>query len=120
MRIGLIAPPFINVPPNVYGGTELFIARLAEGLSKLGMTVVVYCTGESTVAVEKRWIYQRSEWPLSGTTNCSRKELEHTTWAVRDAAETCDLIHVNNVPGVACAGFVKVPFVHTIHHPPGG
>ena len=29
MRVALIAPPFIPVPPKVYGGTELFIAELA-------------------------------------------------------------------------------------------
>ena len=30
MRIGIIAPPFIPVPPQEYGGTELFIADLAN------------------------------------------------------------------------------------------
>ena len=52
MRIGLIAPPFISVPPAKYGGTELFIAHLACGLKKLGHDVVVYTNGESTVPVE--------------------------------------------------------------------
>ena len=32
MRIALIAPPFIPVPPPAYGGTELYIAHLAEAL----------------------------------------------------------------------------------------
>ena len=36
MRIALIASPFISVPPKKYGGTELFIAQLAEGLTRLG------------------------------------------------------------------------------------
>ena len=49
MRIALIAPPFIAVPPKDYGGTELFIAQLAEGLHKTGVNVVVYANGESTV-----------------------------------------------------------------------
>ena len=30
MRIALIAPPFIKIPPRFYGGTELFIANLAD------------------------------------------------------------------------------------------
>ena len=45
MRIALIAPPFIAVPPKDYGGTELFIAQLAEGLRKTGLDVVVYANG---------------------------------------------------------------------------
>ena len=32
MRVALVAPPFLPVPPKKYGGTELFIAQLAEGL----------------------------------------------------------------------------------------
>ncbi len=56
MRIALIAPPFIKIPPRFYGGTELFIANLAEGLKKFGHDVVVYANGESNVGVEVRWL----------------------------------------------------------------
>lgn len=117
MRIGLVAPPFITVPPRVYGGTELFIAQLAEGLQRLGVEVVVYCNGESTVSVEKRWLYQKAQWPIQGEVYDNLKDINHTSWAVRDAAESCDVIHLNNVPGLAHSRFIKTPFVYTIHHP---
>ena len=45
MRIALIAPPFIAVPPAAYGGTELFIAHLANGLHARGHDVTVYANG---------------------------------------------------------------------------
>lgn len=45
MRVALISPPFLPVPPPKYGGTELFIAQLAEGLKNLGADVVVYSNG---------------------------------------------------------------------------
>src|SRR5215472_19340606 len=32
MRIGLIAPPWVPVPPPAYGGTEVVIDNLARGL----------------------------------------------------------------------------------------
>jgi hypothetical protein len=38
-------------------------------------------------------------------------------WAVADAARTCDVIHLNNAPGVSSTRFVDLPFVYTIHHP---
>lgn len=117
MRIGLIAPSFISVPPRGYGGTELFIARLAEGLSKIGQKVVVYTNGESTVAVEKRWIYPTSHWPVVDEADATLRELEHTTWAIHNAAQECDVIHVNNSQGIICSRFVDTPFAHTIHHP---
>ena len=49
MRVALVSPPFLPVPPKKYGGTELFIAQLAEGLKSAGIDVVVYTNGESTV-----------------------------------------------------------------------
>ena len=64
MKIALIAPPFIAVPPADYGGTELFVAHLAEALQMAGLHAVVYANGESTVATERRWLYERSEWPI--------------------------------------------------------
>src|SRR5581483_10101145 len=65
VRVGLIASPFISVPPPAYGGTELFIANLAQALMSLGVDVTVYANGESRVDAEVRWLYPRQEWPLS-------------------------------------------------------
>jgi len=117
MRIALIAPPFISVPPKMYGGTELFVAHLAEGLKKKGIDVVVYANGDSTVKVEVRSLYPRSQWPLEGEIFSNVKDVNHTAWAVADAACDCNILHLNNAPGLANSRFVKTPFVYTVHHP---
>ncbi len=118
MRIALVAPPFIPVPPIDYGGTELFIANLALKLKERGVDVVVYTIGASTIPVEKRWIYADPEWPLRGDIYDNLKDIAHTSWAIEDAANaSCDIIHLNNAPGLANSRFVKIPFVYTIHHP---
>ena len=117
MRVAIIAPPFISVPPPRYGGTELFIAQLAAGLKKVGIDSVVYTNGESTVDAELRWLFPKSQWPIKGEVYDSLKDLNHTTWAIQDAVRTCDLIHINNAPGLVCSRFVDRPFVYTIHHP---
>src|SRR5947208_1905127 len=36
MRIGLVAPPWAPVPPHLYGGIELVVDRLAQGLAAAG------------------------------------------------------------------------------------
>ena len=54
MRIGIIAPPWLPVPPPAYGGTEEFIADLACELSSRGHEVILFCTGDSTCPVERR------------------------------------------------------------------
>jgi glycosyltransferase involved in cell wall biosynthesis len=117
MRIALVAPPFIPVPPIRYGGTELFIAHLAENLSQIGHEVVVYANGQSTVEAEVRWCYRQSMWPPEGNFSETLKEINHSAWAIQDAAKTCDVIHVNNTFGLACSRFVETPFVCTVHHP---
>ena len=117
MRIALIAPPFISVPPQRYGGTELFVAQLATGLKELGHEPIVYTNGESTVAAECRWIYPHCEWPIDGEIHAHLKDINHTGWAVADARRDCDLIHLNNAPGLAHSRTVELPMVYTIHHP---
>ena len=117
MRVALIAPPFIPVPPVRYGGTELFIDHLARGLAALGHDPVVYANGESRVDCELRWLYPRMEWPITDPGEANLKNLTHTAWAVRDAVDHCDLIHINDVCGVFFSRFADVPFVHTLHHP---
>ena len=112
----MIAPPFIQIPPKRYGGTELFVATLALGLKKLGHEVVVYANGESDIPVEVRSIYPKAHWPIKGEFSESLKEHRHTAWSVRDAADTCDIIHVNNLYGLPPSEFVELPWVATIHH----
>jgi glycosyltransferase involved in cell wall biosynthesis len=117
VRIALIAPPFIPVPPMQYGGTELFISELALGLKERGIDVVLYTNGESTSPVELRWLYEKSDWPIRGEIFDNMKDSNHTSWAVDDAMESCDLIHVNNASGLTFSRFTKLPFVYTVHHP---
>ena len=116
MRIALISPPFISVPPRRYGGTELFIAHLAGGLVERGFDVVLYTNGESTAKLEKKWLYKEGEWPIKGEVFDSLKDINHTSWAMADAARDCDLIHLNNAPGLANSRFFSVPLVYTLHH----
>jgi glycosyltransferase involved in cell wall biosynthesis len=117
MRIALIASPFISVPPARYGGTELFIAQLAEGLKQQGIDVVVYANGESRVTTEVRWLYEKNQWPIEGELYANLKDMNHSGWAIQDAWSEADIIHLNNVPGIPYSRFDGPEFVYTIHHP---
>lgn len=116
MKIALVAPPFISVPPKAYGGTELFVADLALALQEEGIDVTVYANGESDIEVPLRWLYDKSEWPLVGEVEAHLKGLNHAAWALKDAAAHADVIHLNNAPGITVARFVDLPLVFTIHH----
>lgn len=117
MRIALIAAPFIAVPPADYGGTELFVAHLAEGLQKSGIDIVVYANGESTVNAERRSIYKEAQWPIKMSEQTWVKHLNHEAWAIQDAAKDCDVMHVQSAQSLVFSRFVEQPMVLTLHGP---
>lgn len=53
MRIGLIAPPGVPVPPPAYGGTESVVDRLARGLVHAGHEVLLAAAANSTCPVPR-------------------------------------------------------------------
>jgi glycosyltransferase involved in cell wall biosynthesis len=116
MRVALVAPPFLPVPPKKYGGTELFIAQLAEGLQARGVDVVVYTISDSTVGVETRWFYKDAQWPIKGEVFDNLKDMNHASWAIRDASKDCDIIHLHNVPSLMFTRYASNKFVYTVHH----
>jgi glycosyltransferase involved in cell wall biosynthesis len=48
MRIAVIAPPWIPVPPPGYGGIELVVSLLVDGLVDNGHDVTLFASGGST------------------------------------------------------------------------
>src|ERR671913_464176 len=53
MRIGLIAPPWVPVPPPRYGGIEAVIDSLARGLVRAGHQVLLAAAGNSSCPVPR-------------------------------------------------------------------
>ncbi|HET7872205.1 MAG TPA: glycosyltransferase family 4 protein [Terriglobales bacterium] len=117
MKIALIAPPFISVPPKNYGGTELFLAELCAGLAEREIDVTLYTNGESRTPVPMKWIYEKEEWPVSGDLELSLKAANHVAWAVHDAVDYADIIHMNSARGIPLTRFCRAPVVYTVHHP---
>jgi glycosyltransferase involved in cell wall biosynthesis len=118
MRIALIAPPFIPVPPKAYGGTELFVAHLAEGLKRRGHTPIVYANGESTIDADVRWLYRDCQWPPARMHDGTLRGLHHAAWAIADAEDSLvDVVHINDALAVPMTRFLKTPSVMTLHHP---
>ena len=117
MHIGLIGPPFIEIPPRRYGGTELFIGNLACDLFARGIDVTVYGNGDSRLPCTVKWRYEHAEWPLRDGSIPYLKNTDHSAWAVRDAACSVDVLHLNDIAAIPFTTFVDVPAVLTIHHP---
>jgi len=114
MRIGLIAPPWIPVPPPAYGGTEEVIDNLARGLMALGHEVRLFTVGESTCPVPRQWLYRRPAEPMGA----HLKEAAHVLAAYEALAGEVDIIHDHTDLGPVLAGLrglARQPVVTTIH-----
>jgi glycosyltransferase involved in cell wall biosynthesis len=114
MRIGLIAPPWVAVPPPAYGGTEAVVDRLARGCTLAGHEVILFTLGESTSPVTRLWRYEHAVEPMEN----SLLELAHVLSAY-DALADVDLIHDHTLlgPVVALSRRRRPPVVSTIHSP---
>lgn len=110
MKIGLIAPPWVPVPPTRYGGTEGVVDSLARGLRAAGCEVVLFATGDSTCPVPQRWVYERPQVPMG----LDVAEARHLVAAYR-ALTDCDVIHDHTLLGPFFAG--GAPVVTTNHGP---
>ncbi|MFP3883002.1 MAG: glycosyltransferase family 4 protein [Actinomycetota bacterium] len=96
MRIGLIAPPWLPVPPPCYGGTEEVIDGLATGLLAAGHDVRLFTTGDSTCQVDKSYAFSRAERTRMGATV---PELYHALSAY-EALEDREIIHDHTIAGL--------------------
>ena len=47
LRIALVTPPMLPVPPPTYAGTERVVAALGDALLELGHDVTLYSPGDS-------------------------------------------------------------------------
>jgi glycosyltransferase involved in cell wall biosynthesis len=119
MRIALLAPPWVPVPPPLYGGTELVIDRLARGFQDAGHEVILYTTRDSTCPVTTEWTLEHSEGNRIGATV---PELAHILEAYARLDELdVDIIHDHTMFGPAYArAFPQRKVVTTIHGPLDG
>jgi glycosyltransferase involved in cell wall biosynthesis len=116
MRIGLIAPPWLSVPPRAYGGTEAVLDTLARGLREAGHDVVLAASGDSTCPVARIWLYGQAQTPMMGNTFIELRHALHAHQALADA--DVDVVHDHTVAGPLLSERFGHRFVITTNHGP--
>jgi len=113
MKIALISTPFVSVPPKDYGGTELVVYELAEGLVARGHEVTVFATGDSDTAARLEALYPEAQWPPDHLV-----DVNHVSWAfARIAGRGYDVVHCHSASALAIARLLpELPIVYTLHH----
>ena len=113
MRVALIAPPWVAVPPPAYGGTETVLDTLARGLVAAGHEVVLWTTGDSTCPVPRRSVFERS---LGVGNGGAAQEIRHVLAAYGDL--DADIVHDHTLVGPILADRLPwLPVVTTNHGP---
>src|SRR5688572_18859282 len=62
LRIGVVVPPMLPVPPAAYGGTERVVENLVAELHARGHHVTLFASGDSRVDCELVPIAPKSLW----------------------------------------------------------
>jgi glycosyltransferase involved in cell wall biosynthesis len=114
MRIAMISTPFVPTPPRDYGGTELVVAELTEGLLARGHDVTLFATGDSHTSGELRFFHSQAQWPPDPFI-----DLNHVSWALRQVVldESYEVVHLHSACGIAMARLrPDLRVVYTMHH----
>lgn len=116
MRIGIIAPPWLPVPPTRYGGTESVIDGLARGFQQSGHEVLLWTTGDSTCAVPRAHLLDMAQTERIGS---AAVELGHVVRGYEALREWgADIIHDHTLAGpVYALRYPQLPVVTTNHGP---
>jgi glycosyltransferase involved in cell wall biosynthesis len=115
MRIALVAPPWLTVPPAGYGGTETVVDMLARGFVAAGHDVLLCTTGDSTCPVPKACALPAAV----GTARITpATELHHVIRSYAAIGQWgADIVHDHTLVGPVYAARFDVPVVTTNHGP---
>ncbi|MCA1716811.1 MAG: glycosyltransferase family 4 protein [Actinobacteria bacterium] len=109
MRIAEIAPPWVRVPPEGYGGIEWIVSILTDGLVDRGHEVTLYATGDSRTRA-------RLSAPFDEPVSLGGKGFYDAVHPM--AIQRYDVIHDHTGAMAACLGALsETPVLHTLHGP---
>ncbi len=121
LRIAVLAPPWIPVPPPGYGGIESVIALLCDALVAHGHRVELFCAPGSRSSATVRPLLARSHADSIGRALFEADHVARAFAAVDSAAHTgepFDVVHDHcGFTALAMADRLASPLVHTVHGP---
>jgi glycosyltransferase involved in cell wall biosynthesis len=118
MKIAMLAPPWIPVPPPGYGGIEQVIALLAAELTERGNDVTLFAAPGTTSRAQ---VLSPLEGPHPEAIEMSLYEADHVASAfagIEQADPPFDVLHDHcGFTAFAFADRIPTPVVHTLHGP---
>ena len=122
MRIAQLAPTYERVPPRTYGGTELIVHLVTEGLVARGHEVTLFASGDSMTGAELRSVaslpQRYGESTPEGFAHAEYLQLANAQAAFRSAANGAfDLVHNHaGIEGIVLGAESRTPVISTMHN----
>jgi len=119
VRIALLSPPWIPVPPSGYGGIEWIVSLLADELVARGHDVTLFATGDSKTSADLRYVFDvgpvaqmHQALPYSMHVGAAYQHIAEEARAGR----RYDVVHDHTAwLSLAFAPLIPTPVVHTLH-----
>lgn len=130
LRVAMLAPPWLTIPPKGYGGIEVMLAGLIPGLRELGVEIELFSVGKTRIkGVKNHWIYKDEQYdhihkPLYTSAPIISAHLQFSLERILKDGKF-DVIHDHN--GIFACGPIldwasrvpeMPPIVQTHHGPP--
>ncbi|OFW56884.1 MAG: hypothetical protein A2W01_01895 [Candidatus Solincola sediminis] len=116
MNIAIIAPVWIPVPPEGYGGIERLLKLLVDELVRMGQQVTLFAAGDSKTLARQVIFFEEAPTLCMGDVIYDAIHVGKAYKAI--AGENFDIVHDHaGFLGPAFASLMPQPVVHTLHGP---
>lgn len=114
LKIALLAPVWLRVPPESYGGIEIVVSLLADGLVDRGHDVTLFASGDSITRAKLVSVYDK---PQKDKIGWVLPDIYHAASAFDYCrGEAFDIIHDHaGFSGVALGQGSATPVLSTLH-----
>ena len=118
MKIAMLAPPWIEIPPHGYGGIEQVVALLAAELTERGNEVTLFAAPGTHSRAQ---VLSPLEHTHPNEIQMSVYEADHVASAFDRIDQTdpsFDVVHDHSgFTAFAFANRIETPLLHTLHGP---
>lgn len=115
LRVLLVSPPRLPIPPPAYAGTERVVATIGDELHRRGHEVALVAPGDSDVPYELIPTVEHSLWPGAWRAD-EAAYMEHTIAVAWRASPRFDIVHAHmEAYGFVFAAHCRTPVVCTLH-----
>jgi glycosyltransferase involved in cell wall biosynthesis len=118
LRVAMLAPPWIPVPPPGYGGVESVVGVLTDALVRRGHAVTLFCAPGSRSSARVVTLLEEAH---PEEIERSLYEVDHVARAFEEidlaaCGRRFDVVHDHcGFTALAMADRLDTPFVHTLH-----